>query len=127
MMTLRILGPVWVSVMRCMLFKPDVKVDNNGLVVFLNEGGIEMKELAMNDNLEKELRALIAEILEIDEIKITSDARFVEELGMDSMMALEILAAAEKKYKIKIAEEHLIKITTLKNITEIVKTLIENK
>ncbi|MFA6321006.1 MAG: acyl carrier protein [Candidatus Omnitrophota bacterium] len=86
-----------------------------------------MKELAMNDNLEKELRALIAEILEIDEIKITSDARFVEELGMDSMMALEILAAAEKKYKIKIAEEHLIKITTLKNITEIVKTLIENK
>ena len=64
--------------------------------------------------LEKEIKSLIAEILETDEDKVTSDANFVEELGMDSMMALEILASIEKKYKIKIPEEYLTKVTSLK-------------
>ena len=40
------------------------------------------------NNLENEIRSLVAEIMEIDEEKITPDAKFVEELGIDSMMAL---------------------------------------
>lgn len=84
-------------------------------------------EPVTKDKLDNELRALIAEILEINEAKITPEARFVEELGMDSMMALEILAAAEKKYKIKISEEYLTKVTSLNNITEIIRKLIEKK
>ena len=77
--------------------------------------------------LEKEEREIVAEILEIDDAKITPNARFVEELGMDSMMALEILAAAEKKYKIKISEEYLTKVTTLNSIVEIVQKMVEKK
>jgi len=79
------------------------------------------------DGIENEIRALIAEILEVDEKKITPNARFVEELGMDSMMALEILASAEKKYKIKISEEYLTKVTNLNNIVEIIQKIIEKK
>lgn len=74
----------------------------------------------VTDNLENEIRALIADILEIDAVKITSDARFVEDLGMDSMMALEILASLEKKYKIRIPEENLVKITNLEQAIKIV-------
>ena len=70
--------------------------------------------------LEKELKALIAEIVEIEEEKITQDASFVEDLGMDSMMALEILAAMEKKYKLKIPEENLNKMASLKQVIEII-------
>lgn len=79
------------------------------------------------DNLEKDIRALVAEILEIKEGSITPDAKFVDELGMDSMMALEILASIEKKYKIKIPEENLTKITNLRNMVEIAKRIIEKK
>lgn len=79
------------------------------------------------NNLESEIRSIIAEILEIDEGKITSDAKFVEELGMDSMMALEILASVEKKYKIKIPETYLTKITTMDSIVEIAKKIISEK
>lgn len=78
-------------------------------------------------NLEKEIRAIVAEILEIDENNINPDAKFVEELGMDSMMALEILASVEKKYKIKIPEEYLTKITTLNSIVEITKKITGKK
>ena len=79
------------------------------------------------NNIEKEIRALVAEILEIDEEKITPSARFVEELGMDSMMALEILASVEKKYKIKIPEEYLTKVTSLNSMVEIARKLKGNK
>ena len=76
------------------------------------------------DNLEKEIRSIVAEILEIDEEKVTPNAKFAEELGMDSMMALEILSSVEKKYKIKISEEYLTKVTTLNSTIEIAKRLI---
>ncbi len=71
-------------------------------------------------SLENELRALIAEIVEIEPDKITPEANFVEDLGMDSMMALEILASIEKKYKLRIPEENLIKITNLNKVMELV-------
>ena len=79
------------------------------------------------DNLEKEIRSMVAEILEIDEEKVTPEKRFVEELGMDSMMALEILASAEKKYKIKIPEEYLTKVTSLKSMVEIARKIMNTK
>ena len=73
-----------------------------------------------NAKLESELRSIVAEIVEIDPGKITPDANFIEDLGMDSMMALEILASIEKKYKLRIPEENLIKITTLNKTVDIV-------
>ncbi|OGW82839.1 MAG: hypothetical protein A2987_02000 [Omnitrophica bacterium RIFCSPLOWO2_01_FULL_45_10] len=79
------------------------------------------------ETLEKEIRSLVAEILEVDEEKITPEARFVEELGMDSMMALEILASVEKKYKIRIPEEYLTKVTTLNSMVEIARELTNKK
>jgi acyl carrier protein len=77
-------------------------------------------------NLELDVRKLVADILEIEEQKITPDMRFVEDLGMDSMMALEILASAEKKYKIKISEDYLPKVTTLQSMIDIIKELISS-
>ena len=82
---------------------------------------------SVTDNLENEIRALVASILEIDESKISASGRFVEELGMDSMMALEILASLEKKYKIKISEEYLTKVTDLKSIVTITRKILGEK
>jgi acyl carrier protein len=72
------------------------------------------------NTLENDLKKLIAEIVEVDPEKITSEANFVEDLGMDSMMALEILASIEKKYKLRIPEENLTKITNLNKVVELV-------
>ncbi len=77
--------------------------------------------------LEKELKAIIAEIVEIDEASITPEAGFVDDLGMDSMMALEILASIEKKYKLKVPEEYLGKISDLKSLIEMTKKFIEEQ
>jgi acyl carrier protein len=50
------------------------------------------------DTLKQELRSLILEIAEKDEI---SDDTHFKDVGIDSMMGVEIVAAIERQYKSK--------------------------
>ena len=87
-----------------------------------------MAESGKGINVEKDMRALVAEILETEPEQLDLSAKFVKDLGMDSMMALEILAGIEKKYRIVIPEDMLSKFVdlteTIKIVTEI---LVKNK
>jgi acyl carrier protein len=58
------------------------------------------------DRVAGEIRSLIAEIVEVPEETITESSSFAD-LGADSLMALEIVASIEKKYRIQIPEEEL--------------------
>jgi acyl carrier protein len=78
-------------------------------------------------NVDEDIRKLLAEILETEPESIDGNANFVKDLGMDSMMALEILAAIEKKYRIAIPEETLPKFTDLNTTAKIVKELLGSK
>jgi len=81
----------------------------------------------INIDIAQDIRALIAEVLEEKPENIDENAGFVKDLGMDSMMALEILAGIEKKFKIVIPEENLPKFTNLKSTINIVKEILEKK
>ena len=74
--------------------------------------------------VEKVIINIISEIAEIDKKKIKPDTNFAEVLNVDSMMALEILSAIEKTYKIEIPEESLPKMTSLKEVMKLVKKLL---
>ena len=74
--------------------------------------------------IKSDLKAMMAEIMETDSEDIRDDAQFVKDLGMDSMMALEILATLEKRYKIVIPEEELLKFTTLNNTAQVVSKIV---
>jgi acyl carrier protein len=69
-------------------------------------------------NLKEELRELIAEISEKDEIP--DDVSF-KDLGIDSMMGVEIVAAIERKYQVKIDDAELVEVTTLNNSMALVQ------
>ena len=77
--------------------------------------------------VDQDIRNLLAEILETDPQSIDGNASFVKDLGMDSMMALEILAGIEKKYRIVIPEETLPKFTDLNTTIRLVKELLDQK
>ena len=72
--------------------------------------------------LKEELRALIAEIAEKDEIP---DDKHFKELGIDSMMGVEIVAAIERQYKVKFEDSELGEVTTLNKSFDLVKRKIE--
>ena len=84
-----------------------------------------MSKIIGKINVEKDIRELVAEILETDPKEIKGDENFVKDLGMDSMMALEILAGIEKKYRIVIPEETLPKITDMNTTVTLVKEILE--
>ena len=67
----------------------------------------------MSDALKDELRQIIVEVTEVEEIP--EDTPFGD-LGIDSMMAIEIVADVEKNYDITIAEDELADLTNLKAV-----------
>ena len=79
------------------------------------------------DQLYDEVKEIVADIIEEEVEDVDGDAVFVEEYDVDSMMALEILAAIEKKYKIKIPEERLVNITTLNKSVALTQEFIDKK
>ncbi len=76
-------------------------------------------------NVDQQVLELIADILEMEPGKIDPNAHLVEDLGMDSMMALEILASIEKKFRIKVPEEDLPKITSVNQTIELTKKYVK--
>lgn len=77
------------------------------------------------DELKQEVKKMISEITELPAEKLKEDARFAEDLGVDSMMALEIVASLEKKYKITIPEEDIPNVRSLKNVYELMEKLLK--
>ncbi len=73
----------------------------------------------MSDTLKEELRRIIAEVAEIDEVP---DDKPFKELGIDSMMAIEIVADVERTYKLSIPEEELQDLTDLNAVYTKVKS-----
>ncbi|MEV0219285.1 acyl carrier protein [Streptomyces sp. NPDC050704] len=65
--------------------------------------------------LDKEqLRDLVADVLDLDVAEVTDDADFMEDLDVDSLMALEITVRLEKEYGVRLAEAELTSITSLR-------------
>ncbi|TDD40133.1 acyl carrier protein [Actinomadura sp. KC06] len=66
------------------------------------------------DKLDKEeLRGLIAEVLDLPVAEVTDEAHFLDDLDVDSLMALEIMVRLEKAYGLRLEETELESITTL--------------
>lgn len=76
------------------------------------------------ESLEEAIRALVGGILEVDPERLDGNAQLVQDLGMDSMMALEIIASLEKKYKIKLPEQELQNVTTVNRIIELTQRYV---
>ena len=85
------------------------------------DGQLSVQETGGNDPIATKVRKIVAEILEVEPETINLDAQLVEDMGMDSMKALEILAAVEKAFRIKIPEDSLPKMTTLNRVIQIAK------
>ncbi|MBN2536512.1 MAG: acyl carrier protein [Spirochaetales bacterium] len=77
--------------------------------------------------LHEAIREIIADVAEIEKEKIQDETHFIEELDIDSMLALEMLARLEKEFDIKIEEEKLAEFINLKKVYNVVDELIEER
>ncbi|MBP5445024.1 MAG: acyl carrier protein [Acholeplasmatales bacterium] len=72
----------------------------------------------------EKIKEIIIDELGIDESKVTMDARFREDLGADSLDAVEIIMQIEEEFGVEINEDV---IQNMKVIGDIVKYIEENK
>jgi acyl carrier protein len=83
----------------------------------------------MQNELERDITRMLAEIIEMDEATLWDkrDQNFVEDLGIDSMLALEILALLEKKYRIEIPEENILDLVSLQSTISFVDRKLKQR
>jgi acyl carrier protein len=73
------------------------------------------------EQIRLEIKRLIAQITECEPEQIPDQALLKEELGVDSLMAMEMMVAMDKKFHIDIPEEHFNTITTVDEAVAVVK------
>ncbi len=78
-------------------------------------------------NCEERTKEIVCEIVGIAKDEINPDASFMDDMGLDSLRALEILAAIENEYSITIEPERLREMTTLNNVIKLTKEYLGDK
>ncbi|MEN8222459.1 MAG: acyl carrier protein [Acidobacteriota bacterium] len=59
------------------------------------------------------VKGVVAEKLNVGEDQVTIDAKFVEDLGADSLDQVELIMALEDEFDLKIPEEEAEKLSTV--------------
>lgn len=72
--------------------------------------------------LEK-IKAIIAEVLNIDAASITEDTTFVDDLGADSLDIFQIIMGIEEEYDIELDNESVEQIQTVGDAVEAIRTI----
>ncbi len=75
-------------------------------------------------DIEKAIIAIIADVSGLDESDITPEKNFFKDLEVDSIKAIEITVAIEKRFKVAVRDEDVPKITTVRQAVELVERLL---
>jgi acyl carrier protein len=78
----------------------------------------------MVENIEKEIVSIISDVSGFDAEEITPEKNFFKDLEIDSIKAIEITVAIEKKFKVSVRDEDVPKISTVKEAVELVNNLL---
>ena len=64
-------------------------------------------------SIEKRVKEIIVEQLGVNENEVNPEAKFVDDLGADSLDLVELVMALEEEYNIEISDEEAEKILTV--------------
>jgi acyl carrier protein len=79
------------------------------------------------DSVEKEIIEIASDVSGFDPEEISLETNFYKDLEVDSIKAIEITVAIEKKFKISVRDEDVPNITTVRQAVELVGKLLKEK
>jgi acyl carrier protein len=76
----------------------------------------------MTNHIEETVTTIISEHLGVDAARVQLTTKIKDDLGADSLDAIELLMATEEAFKIEISDDEGEKVTTVSDIVALVKT-----
>ena len=73
-------------------------------------------------DIEGQVKNIVVEHLGIDESKVTPEAKFIDDLGADSLDTVELVMAFEEKFGIEIPDDSAETILTVKNAIDFIES-----
>ena len=83
----------------------------------MNNGG------TANPQIVKEVTELVAKLIKLPVEQIDPNANIFSELGIDSLLGVEVFAALDRKYGVNLPEEKLRHINSVMDIAKLVDEL----
>jgi len=78
-------------------------------------------------NVQEKVKSIIVEQLGVDEGEVTMEAKFVEDLGADSLDTVELVMALEEEFNLEISDEDAEKITTVSEAVRYIEEHLKTK
>lgn len=75
--------------------------------------------------IEEKVKGFLVEDIEIDEERITPDARLKDDLGIDSLDFVDIVVVVEKKFGFKIKQEEMAGVDTVGKFCDYIATKVD--
>ncbi len=74
-----------------------------------------------DEQLSREIKTLVARVIKVPEENIELNADMFSQLGVDSLLGVEIIASLDKKYGLDVPEKKLKDIHTVQDVVNLVK------
>ncbi len=75
----------------------------------------------MSDNIESQVIDVIVEQLGVDREKVTPDAKFIDDLGADSLDTVELVMTFEEKFSVEVPDEDAEKLKSVSDVVAYIK------
>lgn len=75
----------------------------------------------MSDNIETQVKEIIVEQLNVKPEQVTAEAKFIEDLGADSLDTVELVMAFEEKFGIQVSDEDSDKLKSVADVVAYIK------
>jgi len=76
-------------------------------------------------DIEQKAKKIIVEQLGVEESEVTPDAKFVDDLGADSLDTVELIMVLEEEFGIEIPDDDAEKIVHVKDVVQYIKERVE--
>ena len=78
-------------------------------------------------NVADQVKAIIAENLNVDEADVKPEASFINDLGADSLDQVELIMALEEEFGIEIPDDQAEKISTVQAAVDYIQAKVAEK
>ncbi|MBA7667857.1 acyl carrier protein [Candidatus Aerophobetes bacterium] len=79
------------------------------------------------DDIASKVKEITSEQLGVDESQITPEAKFVDDLGADSLDTVELVMALEEEFDLEISDEEAEKLTTVNRVISYIEDCLDKK